>query len=548
MSSDSLPSVDRIPSEVLARIGQFLDGPTFLSSLHVSRLWYGAIRHLLWESISKLQWHHPAFPLQLQQYRGNYNAFEPQLFRTKYLEWYGNNAMTAEGSDVYRKTFLPRRQLSTENLVQLLSLLPNLVSLTFHMNEPGPGIGLFPTIALLPNLRKLDIDATCSHSFNPEDMFPLFSRLDELLLAGWWFNAAHERRVDPIENPWRMKRLIIRHVDISLVRYCPELRELVLTPITTFGYRKLLALPSLRILLGCPKLEKIKLPFLTRQDDIERLGDILSSLEQLKVLEYHVQSVKHLKFLCSTDAQVFRLPTSELDSEGTDTTAKLDSGATLPEMPGGTTVASASTSHQRHERLLNPLLEHLVISSVSMGQLNTRRNQLQQSLMDTLQTRSRLKTFVIQDHNNFLIEASYIFAQPGLEAQNGWACMNLERLSLRLSWPEELAIKEEERHQQWQTIYRQIAQLTKLQSLSIIAVYVEKGPESGMMELAGLKALRHLELLSHRRYSWTKDDIQVLLTSAPWLTSLNLRPCNANQIDIWIKEEGRRDIKFLAFS
>lgn len=276
---------------------------------------------------------------------------------------------------------------------------------------------------------------------------------------------------------------------------------------------------SLRFLLECPKLETVKLPSYTRRDDLIDLVKTFRSLKGLRSLFFNVHLKEELEFLCAPDVLSNKLqqPTGTCSSSHPSSTPVLD-----------------------RDLLSVPLLDHLYIGQISP---EVGREDSFRMLRNILETRTHLKSFRIRGGP---IHPTHLFAQPGREAHDSWGCKELE--SLNFSLPRSMYVKtREEQALVWNPIYRQIGQLSKLQSLTIICFTVEKGKDSGIQQLAGATSLRRLVLRGCEPTEWTREEILDLVRALPKLENLQLKHLekgNYPQIKSWLSEVGRSDITF----
>ncbi|KAF9079976.1 hypothetical protein BGX23_002878 [Mortierella sp. AD031] len=218
-----------LPNEIVFAIGQCLDASSLFNSRLVCSQWSVALGPLLWFRISKKAWHHPRFPIKHDSaiYDASLNHC---LSHVKFFEWHNNLSLTSK--KVLTKT---QPQIPTTRLAILLSMAPNLTVLSLRMESHGPDSSLFEAVRGLQHLKILKIDMPERDDLVPiETMFPLFARLDELRLEGYWY----QREVDPqlpllADEPlWRIKRLTIDLLDMPLLRRCPDLEHLRLLPPT----------------------------------------------------------------------------------------------------------------------------------------------------------------------------------------------------------------------------------------------------------------------------------------------------------------------------
>lgn len=210
--------VDRIPTELLLALGQFLDGPSLVNCLQVCRQWHHNLQSLVWSTISEHQWHSKSFPIQPDFNPSRDIGLLPHLPLIRQLSWAENNIITSKkkGSKI-----VVGRQFSAARLTWLLQRTPNLAILSLRRYRGGFAPVFYRALADLPNLRRLHIHVVFHKTQIPmEDMFSLFSRLDELHLARSWY--IHEKSTEPLlpsemaTTPWRLKSLRCTRLDLAL--------------------------------------------------------------------------------------------------------------------------------------------------------------------------------------------------------------------------------------------------------------------------------------------------------------------------------------------
>ncbi|KAF9144770.1 hypothetical protein BGX30_011534 [Mortierella sp. GBA39] len=510
--------VDRIPTELLLALGQFLDGPSLVDCLQVCRQWHHTLQPLVWSTISEYQWHSKSFPIQPDVNPSRDIALLPHLPFIRQISWTENNIITTKKKGF---KFVVGRQFSATRLAWLLQRTPNLaiLSLTRYSDEFAPV--LYRALANLPNLRRLHIHVFVRKTqIQIEDMFSLFSRLDELHLArSWYIDKKSTESLLPSEKatfPWRLRSLKCARLGLALTRYCPDL-----TFFEMHSYEHRVGIPpvSLLFLLECPKLEIVKLPTYTRRNDLIDLVETFRSLKALRSLFFNVHLREELEFLCAPDALSDKL------QQATETCSSSH---------------PSSTFVLNQDLLLVPLLEHLHIGQISV---EVGREDSFRMLRNILKTRTRLKSFRASGGP---IHPIHLFAQPGQEAHDSWGCRDLE--SLFFSLPGSIYVKtREEQTSVWNPIYRQIGQLPKLQSLTIIYFTIEKGKDSGIQQLVGATSLKRLVLRGCEATKWTREEIQDLVRALPKLENLQLKPLekgNFLHVKSWLCEAGRSDIIF----
>ncbi|KAK3808054.1 MAG: hypothetical protein JOS17DRAFT_766353 [Linnemannia elongata] len=506
--------VDRIPTELLLALAQFLNGLSLVNCIQVCRQWHHILQPLVWSIISEHHWHSKSFPIRPDVNLSRDITLLPHLSLVRQISWAENTIATKKKDS----NFVVGRQLSAARLAWLLQRTPNLADLSLRRYRDGFAPVLYRALADMPNLRRLHIHVVLHRTQIPiEDMFSLFSRLEELHLDGSWY--IHEKSTEPLPpnekatTLWRLKSLRCTRLDLALTRYCPDL-----TFFEMHWYEHRVGIPpvSLRFLLECPKLETVKLPKYSRRDDFIDLAETFRSLKALRSLSFNVHLRKELEFLCAPDVLLDNL------QQSTDTCSSSH---------------SSSTPVSDRDLLSVPLLEHLHIGQIS---LEVGREDSFRMLHNILKTRTHLKSF----HSvGGAIHLTHLFAQPGQETHDNWGCRELE--SLLFSQPGPKTTKEQALV--WNHIYRQIGQLSKLQSLTIYCLTVEKGEDSGIQQLAGATSLRRLVLRGCQATKWMRYEILDLVRALPKLENLQLKPLKKGdfpQIKLWLCEAGRSDIAF----
>ncbi|KAG0217935.1 hypothetical protein BGX33_009097 [Mortierella sp. NVP41] len=424
------------------------------------------------------------------------------------------------------------RQMSASRLAWLVQRTPNLAILSLKRQDCGFAPVIYQALANLPNLRVLHINIPSNMSTPAipiEHMFPLFSRLDELHLAGSWYR--HEKTIEPLSSsqkkaPWRLKSLRCVCQDWALTRFCPNLTSFEMTALKHPASTTTI---SLRFLLECPKLEKVELPSFTRRLDFVDVAETLRSLKALRSIFLNVHWREEIEFLCSPD-----MHTGEVQDMATTQLASTPLSSSL------SVVAGARTGQDQDQKFSVPLLEHLHFGDVTA---DLSQQDYLAMVRNILKTRVKLKSF---DAQNRLVQPAQLFAQPGEEDLHGWGCRNLETLKLNL--PGSIYVKtEEEQIAFWRPVYRQIGLLPRLKSLVVKCPRLQKSVSCGILNLAGATSLRHLVLRDVDGAEWTREEVMDLLRVVPNLETLILNPLqkhNYLQVETWLREAGRADIVF----
>ncbi|KAK3822584.1 MAG: hypothetical protein J3R72DRAFT_426800 [Linnemannia gamsii] len=216
--------------EIVLNIGEYLDKPSLYACLQVSQDWYALLYPFIWIDITKAQVCCPSFPLQLPVHRPTLFWFRLTMEKprktqdlerlgtylqlTRSFEWYDDpvtqSAMRNDTSPI-----------PTPPALEALRMMPNLVRLSLaiakdcHASEI-----LWPILQPqnLPHLRFLILDLSSMVLIpNIYQLFPLFSRLEELALPGPCYHAPNLNEqaagVPPPpfngleEKPWKLKKL-----------------------------------------------------------------------------------------------------------------------------------------------------------------------------------------------------------------------------------------------------------------------------------------------------------------------------------------------------
>jgi len=541
MASTHLPSAKKIslaqhlPAEVVLAFGEYLKGKALVVSLRVCQHWYQILRSFFWRLISKTNWHHERFPLYRfllsSRIEGSAHPLFLELQNVRYMEWYTNRALTEYGEDVDKKKFQQRKQLPMAVLSQVLRMVPNLTCLSLHNHEYVPlNVGpLFDAVKQLHSLRSLSIAiwSTPTSVVSLKNLYPVFGRLEHLLVRGTWCQAdediekMHDKQYPPspdLESWPAMRTLRVRHELLPLVYRCKNLRELEIV----FSWRPFdnsRIDTSLLPLVACPRLEKVRLCQRVLDKGLKDVGKALSTLKELKELALFVYSMDDIEFL--------RAPSQHQEQEQ-------DSGwrCDLP----------STSSPSSYGDLSVPLLEHLEIQSASLSGGSQERTRFCELVYHILKTRHRLKHFSLQ---RFTLRIEADLAIHGFE-EGGmlWACKELETLQLALSF-------DDVGRTLLRALFREIGQMKRLKKLSIRywTQRVARWEILRAFQQGGVKEMEELTLANRfPNQRWSREEIVKLTTSMPKLRYLNLKPLDRNQhqvISSWLCELGLGEIKLV---
>ncbi|KAF9912043.1 hypothetical protein EC991_000989 [Linnemannia zychae] len=478
--------------------------------LQVCRSWYHILLPLVWSTISECQWHHPSFPIRALVTPSKDAALLPYLTFVQHIFW-ADNILVSSNAPTTKPLKTIARQMSSSRFAWLLQNSPNLVTLSLKRYYSGFDPIFYQTIAAMPCLKRLYIHVPTHRArIHIEDMFPLFARLEELHIAGFWHNQevlTDSRFLNSLTmNPWRLKRLECNRPDWTLALHCPDL--IFFEILSTKPYDTPAPI-SLRFLLACPKLETVKLPSYPHRNAFTDVVYTLQSLKELRSLTFNINRNEELEFLCSP----------YFDTLITYTTQQ---------------------SHNGQEFLTIPLLEHLHLNYITSSESYEATFRMIQNI---LVTRTNLKSFQI---NKATLNPIFMFAQPGHEARDSWGCKDLESLVFSLPRPMYLRTEEED-CAYWRPIYRQIGQLSRLESLEIKCPKVQMGKNSGILQLSRATNLKRLVLCGTEPIQWTRMEFMDLIMALPELEILQVKPLKKGsfpKIKAWLFEAGRMDVVF----
>ncbi|KAK3825305.1 MAG: hypothetical protein J3Q66DRAFT_327444 [Benniella sp.] len=548
MASTHQPSTKKfslaqhLPIEVILAFGEYLKGKALVASLRVCRHWYQILHSFLWRCISKTCWHHGRFPLNRlllsSRMEGSAHPLFLELQNVRYMEWYANHALSGYITDVDLKKFQLRKQLPMAVLCQVLRMVPNLTWLSLRNYEYTPlKVGpLFDAVKQLHSLKSLSIAiwSTSTNVVPLKNLYPVFGRLEHLLVRGTWCQAdedlqkMHDKQYPPSPDlePWlAMRTLRVRRELLPLVYRCKNLRELEIVHSWSAFYNSMST--SLLPLVACPRLEKVRLcPQLDGR--FKDVGKALSTLKELKELALSVYSMDDIEFL--------RAPSRHQEHQEQEQGQEQDSGWRCD--------SPSTSSPSSFGDLSVSLLEHLEIQSVSLGGGSQERTWISELAHHILKTRHRLKYFSLQKfplciQDDLVIQG---FEEEGMV----WACKELETLQLALKTHDDLGPG------LFSALFREIGQMKRLKKL--IIRYTTRRVE-GRLEILdafqqdGGKELRELTLANTVHYQrWSREEIVKLTTSMPKLRYLNLKPLDRNQYQViasWLCELGRGEIRLV---
>ncbi|KAG0196452.1 hypothetical protein BGX33_001630 [Mortierella sp. NVP41] len=234
---------EHLPTEIIFKVGESLDGPGLYAALRLSRTWKAALSPLIWDQLTALQ----------------------QLFP---------NDVPSDNDD------LPLGRFSN-----ILHMAQRVQHLTIWNRNDEQLENLFLVIQGLGHLEVLDLDLiSCFPRFTLAPLFNVFSRLKGLSLRGHWYEMgdhAEEEQGEALEQ-WPIQRLTVYREHMGLIRHCGNLEHLQLlqlVPFFTVG-----PIPSLRLLSHCPRLKELQLPPQSTEQQMIGLEEALLTLTSLEKL------------------------------------------------------------------------------------------------------------------------------------------------------------------------------------------------------------------------------------------------------------------------
>ncbi|KAF9147318.1 hypothetical protein BG015_011075 [Linnemannia schmuckeri] len=535
----------QLPTELIVAFGHLLDGHSLTTSLRVCHHWHNALIPVVWHSITKTQWQHPTFPIQqppskrqpqLEQdpYTGQ---LPPTLFHVRQLEWVCN---TSESSDRFSYSGIRRNPLTTATLARILDATPNLVSLSLQVWVMAPDLAFGHALQQLKRLRRLSYDVLARATFPVEELFPVFSRLDELVVPSRAWVKTKTEELDETESSlssysqdsWKLRKLDIARGNLPILQHCSgrTLRDLVIRREHMIS-NPIEASDSFLPILRFSHLDSIRLAIESSPGQQEDVVLVLSSLKRARELVLDVFAIQDLDFLNSPPTTTVSARQQPLVLE-----------QWIQQQQGigqGDTADGVDDSDDG--LMVLPRLEHLTIHFIRPLVVHARLTTFRRLVM----TRPKLKTFVVTNHD---VDPDILFEQSRVRAErDGWVCKDLE--TLNLCFPKGVYSKTADgRNYTWQLIYGQIGKLTKLKSLSLRCMGLQRNVEAGFKQLAEAICLQELTMIDVRFLKWTEEEIELLLPLVPKLKTFSLGPLqdvDFLSVATWLVNNGRSDVRLV---
>ncbi|KAF9921878.1 hypothetical protein FBU30_008046 [Linnemannia zychae] len=525
----------KLPTELIVAFGHCLDGPSLVKSLQVCHHWYNALIPVLWHAITQNQWQHPTFPFHqphhdrpLQNDQEQYLGELPStLVHVRELEWFCN--ASDRSPDRNSCNGVRNNPLTSATLARILQATPNLISLSITIHLENPDAAYIEALQKLPRLKRLSFDVLPTPSMSIEDLFPLFSRLDTLIIptAAWTkkrkeeFETTGEFVLPPVQKPWQLISLEIERGNLPLLQYCSEqtLERLSISRRYMISHR-LEKSHSLLPIVRFTNLHFIRLAVESFSTQRKHVALVLSSLRLVQELVLEVFYTDDFKFLNLPSVAVVSAQGVVKDH---------------PHLP--------QQEDQDDGVMVLPRLEHLTIHFIRPQVVQDRVTTFRQLVM----TRPRLKSFVVTNHD---VDPDILFEQSRVRSErDGWVCKDLEVLNL--CFPKGIFSKTiDARNYTWQAIYGQVGKLTKLRTLSLRCMGLQRSADAGFKLLAGAISLRHLTMIDVRFLKWTEEEVELLLPLVPKLRSFNLGPLrdlDFLEVAKWLVDHDRPDIRLERF-
>ncbi|KAK3845774.1 MAG: hypothetical protein J3R72DRAFT_520933 [Linnemannia gamsii] len=479
--------MDKLPVEIIFAIGRFLRPPTLISSLQVCQRWHQILHPLIWKFIHERHWHHPYFPLreerlvtvsaalQAGEEKGAHIEKETTALDDPQLSGLLVNVYSLGWQDWRVIKGVPRREargrspLTLDTLERILLLAPNLVILNLSISVKF-SISVVPLLATLHGLSRLKDLSLYIKDY--EDTSPL--AVEDLF---------------PLFS--RLNKLSFGGEWVASERQ-QQKRESAEIGAET-GER------GLQETLQSWKVKDLK--------SVSATGGFGSSVRSW--CGGNLDTATYLPALGMLKTLLFPLTKLE-DMEFLNTQTGFSEGGTL------------------NSRLVLPLLETLFTGSSHIAREDYVRLQL--AFRQFLMQRTRLKLLYLAP---ICIDPLYVFAQPGMELQHGWACSNLQSITLKLPsifpW---IRITSEEQRILMNSVYRQLGCLPRLRTLSIECDSSYEFHVPAILQLKGATSLWELTLTLVK--GWTCEGIAMVVEGVPGLKALGLSLVAPNGQDIVI--------------
>ncbi|KAF9132299.1 hypothetical protein BGW39_000405 [Mortierella sp. 14UC] len=216
---------ERLPTEIILEFAPYLDRPSLFKALHVCRRWSEILSHVAWPSISKTDWHFPYFPIQQRDETSESlddSLLSPFILYVQTLEWQNNMSLISTGVVPQ-----PQIQIPTARLARILTMAPNLTTLSLRMVDDHPDPSLFESIRFATSTTSSNSTSICPHNHlgSLSRLCSCFSRNSKSLVST---DPEKATTTTPEEQQhWKLKQLTIDSLNAAaLLQHCSALEEL----------------------------------------------------------------------------------------------------------------------------------------------------------------------------------------------------------------------------------------------------------------------------------------------------------------------------------
>lgn len=227
---------DKIITEILLNIGEFLDKPTLNSCLQVCSQWKEALYPSSWVTINKHQWCHSVFPIQQSTKLFAPLNTEDEVTNATKIRYCLQKVRSFEWSDNQAE----RRPLNWRNTVRALLadipvpslqvlqlMIPQLTHLSLITAKKNNSVNdLLPllTPSNFPKIQSLVLDfpSISEGRVDIRRLYPLQSKLEELDIRGAWYHDPAQ----PTAEKWKLKNLTLDWIDSPFLKNCVALESL----------------------------------------------------------------------------------------------------------------------------------------------------------------------------------------------------------------------------------------------------------------------------------------------------------------------------------
>ncbi|KAF9913061.1 hypothetical protein EC991_005929 [Linnemannia zychae] len=483
-------SANNLPSDILIEIARWLPAMDRVNSIRVCKGWFDVMRPFLWEVIGHRQWQNTHFPL--------YNTNNPSnKILLPYLGWIKEVKWVPIDSDMAGSTM--------ETFLMIASSFHNLRSLTLSAATTRLPLVILTKLMdkkTFPHLERLNLDF--SMLFRGEAVFPIsqlysrFEQLNELMLGGRWFalGTPSDLKLSPSRQAWKLVKLKVPRQSIGLLRMCPNLRQLELTS-SLLGDQQ----SSIANVARCTHLQELRFS-----------GGGFSVLDFCTV-------IPKLLVLTTLSVQIW----------------DQDQFSDLEVLVDATTIA--------------PSLRHLELDFLSAHRQPTDQVELaaphQERIVRILNSRSRLQTFYLK---GIAVRADTFFtSMDGDVATPRCPCRQVKELYLEIYKTHTVDTDPTASQEVWDLIYSQLRVLDSLQVLTLVCPGIHSTVERGFGVLGNMAKLTELSLMDPTRPPWSTASLEAIVTAAPRLKSLNLKPLDNTSHDLisgWLADHTKTDLRF----